>query len=88
MFPLVSHELNDGDMDLLRILNRGLIPARCIEVKGTSQVEDKALRAMRAFIDEYNPRKAIRRLQRTGRAARGPDSHRSLASVPAIALGR
>ena len=26
MFPLVSHELNDGDMDLLRILNRGLIP--------------------------------------------------------------
>ena len=26
MFPLVSHELNDGDMDLLTILNRGLIP--------------------------------------------------------------
>ena len=26
MFPLVSHELNDGDLDLLTILNRGLIP--------------------------------------------------------------
>ena len=30
-----------------------------IEVKGTSQVESKALRAMRAFIDEYTPHKAI-----------------------------
>ena len=26
MFPLVTDELNDGDMDLLTILNRGLIP--------------------------------------------------------------
>ena len=26
MFPLVSHELDDGDMDLLTILNRGLVP--------------------------------------------------------------
>jgi len=26
MFPLVTDELNDGDRDLLRILNRGLIP--------------------------------------------------------------
>ena len=30
-----------------------------IEVKGTSRVENKALRAMRAFIDEYTPHKAI-----------------------------
>ena len=30
-----------------------------IEVKGTSRVEDKLLRAMRAFIDEYAPSKAL-----------------------------
>ena len=30
-----------------------------IEVKGTARVEDRALRALRAFIDEYAPRKAI-----------------------------
>ena len=30
-----------------------------IEVKGTSRVEDKALRPLRAFIDEYAPPKAL-----------------------------
>ena len=30
-----------------------------IEIKGTSRVEDKALRPLRAFIDEYSPQKAL-----------------------------
>ena len=30
-----------------------------IEIKGTSRVEDKVLRPLRAFIDEYSPQKAL-----------------------------
>ena len=30
-----------------------------IEIKGTSRVEDKALRPLRTFIDEYAPQKAL-----------------------------
>jgi hypothetical protein len=30
-----------------------------IEVKGSSRVDDSALRGLRAFIDEHHPRRAI-----------------------------
>ena len=45
MFPLVTDELNDGDIDLLTILNRGLIPDHFASVQYR--------RSLNAYLQDY-----------------------------------